>query len=229
MPQFRDKNEELLLSTSQQLVTLSLAPGKTIQVPGYGNRYYCKELYAATTYAGVADIQIQTDLTSKRPLNIGMGEKVPEGSYFTTLTLFNPSTNPTIYIELYSGFGDIIDNRLNIVRERPAGIQPVADAPSDVIALPAVVAAGYSLAAGATMPLSTSAPAGYAQRRGFIVANADPNSSLQIVDDNGDVIGYVFAESTHSYYLSGAAGIKNATGTAITYAVGEIWYVQPGP
>lgn len=227
MPQFRDETERQLLSTSQQLVTLSLAPGKSIQVPGYGNRYYCKELYAVSTFAGVADIQIQTDLTSKRPLNIGMGEVVPDGSYFTALTLFNPDTNPTIKIELYAGFGDIIDNRLNIVRERPANVQPVADSPTDVIALPALVALSNLIAAGTTVPLSASPPAGYFQRRGVTIANADPNNPLQLVDGNGDAIGIIFAESTQVYYFSGDGGVKCPGVSDIEAYVGEIWYISP--
>lgn len=217
-----------LIGTSQQVIRIKLASGKSQQFPGYGNRYYCKELYDAATFDGVADIEIQTDVTGRRPLNIGMGERVPEGSYYETLTLFNPSTNPDVYVEVYSGFGDIIDNRLNIVRLRPASIQPVTDSPTDTIALPALVALANSIAGGATVSLSASPPPGYSQRRGFTVANADPNSPLQVVDDNGNVIGLVFAETTQVYYFSGAAGIKNATSVAITAYVGEIWYVQPG-
>ena len=227
MPKITTKEADLI-GASAQLIILKLGAGLTRQVPGYGNRYYCKELYNATTNNGVADIQIQTDATSKRPLNVGIGEHVPEGSYFTVLTLFNPLA-VDVYVELYSGFGDIIDNRLNIVRERPAYNQPVTDAPTDVIALPAAVADANTLAAGDTWLLSTTPPTGYSQRRGFTIANADPNLPVQIVDANGDVISLVFAESPHVYYVSGAVGIKNANASGLAVYVGEIWYSNYTP
>jgi hypothetical protein len=226
MPQFRDENERNMLSTSQQIITLKIASGKTMQVPGYGNRYYCKELYAQTTFTGVADIEIQTDLSSKRPLNLGMGEVVPDGSYFTTLTLFNPSSNPDIVVELYAGFGDIIDNRLNVVRERPAGTQPVMDAQTSLIASPVNVTNNFVIAAGATLALDGVPPTGYAQRRSFTVANLDANAVLQIVDSAGKACAAVFGTSTQIYYISGAVGIKNGTGAAVSAYVGEVWYAN---
>lgn len=216
-----------MVGASQQFVTVKIGPGKSIQIPGYGNRYYCKELFDADTNNGVADIEIQTDATSRRPLNVGIGERVPEGSYFTTLTLFNP-TSSTVSVQLYSGFGDILDNRLNIVRERPAYSQPVIDSATDVIASPALIADGNVIDNGDTLVLSGVPPAGYSQRRGFTVANMDPNGVIRIVDADGEPIGAVFPETTQVYYISGEIGVRNNSGANISVYVGEIWYRNYG-
>lgn len=206
-------------SQSALPIIITLAAGETRQLVAQGQWFYVKESYLSASASAAEDIEIQSDISPPMPFNVGTGFVFPGASQFRFLIVKNTNA-AAVYLEIVVGYGQYIDNRLNIVRTRPAQVQPVQDQASEMISDNV-----SSIAATTAVPFSSTPPTGYGQQRAVIIANADPNSSLYVRDSSGNPVGIVFAESTQVYYFSGDFQVYNPTGVAITYFVGRVWYL----
>lgn len=212
---------------SQQMLptVLRIPAGETRPVNLQGQWFYIKELYDLVTNTTADDLQISTDLGGEMPYNVGTGARFPGEAQFRHLIVRNSGAN-SVYVEIIGGYGDYIDNRLNIVRERPGQVQAVQDQPTEATGW-----VGTSLAATTGQTFDGTPPAGYTQRKAIIITNRDATTAeLQIRETaTGNVIGIIFASTAQVYFVSGSVEVFNPNGAPISCHVGEIWYVQTPP
>ena len=198
------------ISRSAQTIIATIAAGDTRQFNVPGNYFYFVE--------NDGTLFVKTDIGASKPYQLGTGEIVPPGSIFRFLELENKTANP-IAIELYVGFGEFLDKRLNIVRERPASVQPVAEQNTEYVA-----SATTSIGAGAGVTFTGTPGAGQLRRKAIVVSNRDTAAQLQVRDASGGPGTTVFGSTSITLPVSGEIEVFNATGGAISVYMAEIFY-----
>lgn len=211
-------------SQQMQSVDIVLAAGETRQVIIQGQWLYVKEAYRTVDASSADDVQIGSDICGPLPFNVGTGFRFPVGSQFRFLQVSNPATNGEVFLQIQAGYGDYIDNRLNIVRTRPASLQPVVDALADGIG-----AGISSIAATTAVAFPSTPPTGYLHRKSITISNLDPALPLYIRDGSGAVLGVIFANTAQVYFLSGDVEVYNPNPAPVACYVGEIWYLPQQP
>ena len=96
-----------------------------------------------------------------------------------------------------------------------------ADGPSEVVGW-----TSSSLASGASQTFSGTPGAGQTQRKAFYISNLDPNSRLDILDDDDNFALAIFPETSIVLPTSGSLKVKNNSGASITLYVSEIFYTS---
>lgn len=211
-------------SQQPQAAIITLAPDETRQVIIQGQWFYIKEAYLTADASSSNDVEVSSDICGPTPHNVGTGLRFASGSQFQYITVHNPATNGEVYLEIIAGYGEFIDNRLNIVRTRPASLQPVVDAQSE-----AEGSGVTSIAAAGTEVFPATPPAGYLFRKSITISNLDPSAPLYVRDAVGAVIGVVFAQTAQVYFVSGEVQVFNPNAGAVACFIGEIWYLPQQP
>ncbi len=196
--------------TSAQFTT-TLAAGGVQNVPIAGQIFYVIDTTAQLT--------IRTSNGGRELYDVGTGKVCDPSETFDWIEVANNNAVP-VTLTIFIGFGDYIDNRLNVVRYRPASLQPIIDDLTDSIA----ATSAASIAANSTVMFAGTPPAGYAQRRWIIISNLDPNSELFLQDSNGHNISAIEPKSSQILFTSGSITVANTTASAIGWCVGEGWW-----
>jgi hypothetical protein len=206
------------LSRSAQLITAVVPAGETRQFNVAGNFYYFFECDF--------NIKVRTDVGSDKLFNVGMGEQVPDGSFFRFIILDNTDGVDDCSFELYAGFGRPIDNRLNVVRERPNGTQAVAE--DESVAEGESGATPLSLGAGVTQTFAPVLTGDRTQRRSVTVTNHDAAQVIYIMDNQGtpEILGAVWPQTTQVWFLSDTINVQNPGAGAVNISVGSIYYTD---
>lgn len=200
-------------SRSAQFISATIPAGETRQFNVSGNYYYFFE--------ADGPVIVKTDLGSNKRLSVGTGEIVPPGSFFRFLELYNDGA-ADVDILLYAGFGIPVDNRLNIVRERPLQIQPVTEALSE-----AAGAGITSIAAATAVSYAPSLTGNRIMRRSITVSNLDNALNLYIRDASGNPIGCIFPQTAQVYFVSEEVDVYNPDlVSAVDCFIGEIYYIE---
>jgi hypothetical protein len=211
-------------SQQMQNAVLTLAAGETRQVIIQGQWLYVKELYAVPGALGAQDINIASDICGPLPYNVGTGFRFPIGSQFRYLQVENPSAD-SVYMEITAGYGDYIDNRLNIVRVRPSSIQPTIEPPIEIDAWLGDPVGTYEIPAGSFVEFLPVITGLRMAQKGFTLANADPNSALLVADVAGIPYGRVIANTSQLFPCGEGFRIYNTTGAAIVCYVGQLYWL----
>lgn len=186
---------------SSVFVRQSIPAGQTIHVSAYGETFYFIGL--------TAPVNVKTDLTAAKPYRQGTGERFPSELRFRSLDIENPNASP-VQLTLWVGFGEYIDHRTALID-------------------------GYTQAVGSPYnsvpPMSARTfngqPSGsQLQRKAIVVTNLDVANPLLVRDGNANVICAVLANTSLTLPISGPVDIYNATGSAISAYMGEVWYIE---
>lgn len=200
------------ISRSAQTIIATIPAASTRQFNVPGNYFYFVE--------NGGTVWLKTDIGGSKPYQLGTGEIVPPGSFFRFLELENRSA-ASIDIELYIGFGEYIDKRLNIVRERPASVQPVAEQPTAYVA-----SATVSIAATTAVVFTGTPATGQLRRKAIVISNRDTAASIVVRDDSNAPGTEVFPSTSITLPVSGEIEVYNPTGGAIAVYMAEIFYLD---
>jgi len=201
-----------LPKTSSQW-TSTIPAGGVITIPIAGQTFYVLDTTGQLT--------VRTDHGTKELYDVGTGKVCHPSDLFKYIEITNANA-VAVTATVFIGFGDFIDNRLNIVRYREASVQPVADQSTDVIGN-----AASSIAASGNVVLNGTVPSSsYTSRRWLIVSNRDPNSSLVLLDSTGNFVSEIQKASSQVLFTSGYIKVANQTASAISVCISECWYKQ---
>jgi len=153
------------------------------------------------------------------PFDLGVELITYEDELFTKIRLFN-SGSEAIACEFLYGYGEIKDDRLNVVQRRITSIMQNQDAENEF-----VTSATVSLANTASIAFSGVPTGTQVRRKALIVTNQDSAGSLEI-SDGTNVGAIVFKESNFLLEGAGPIEIHNNSGGAITCKFMEVWYVN---
>lgn len=204
------------------IFTRTVAPGDFTDLNGLGNFFRITEANVPFKIALDDDPSIDWAL--------GMQYRCIPGDYFKALKITNPTTNTSdLVVTILIGRGQIDDDRLNIVRERPesivSGIEPAIEL-DPWLGSPVGT---YILPAFSTLVLTPDLTINNRiGMKGFTVANADPNAPLIIRTAAGAPFGRVIADTSQLFPYSGEYQIRNDGGTGIEVYTGILyWTAQP--
>lgn len=213
---------------SQQLLPLkiNLNAGETRQFSIQGQWLYVKECYGTPGAFGAEDFLIGTDITGPIPFNVGTGMRFPDSAQFKLLQIENPNAYG-IYVEIVAGYGSYIDNRLNIVRVRVGSLQPVIEPPIEISPWVGNPPGTFTIPAFGFVAFTPALTGLRIGMKGFTVANADPNSPVQIRNAAGIPFGYVVKDTSQLFPGSQAFQVFNSTGVPIVCYVGILYWLGP--
>jgi len=162
-------------------------------------------------------LTVKIDEGGAFPLSLGMAYTCPPGTGFKRIELSNLSAEANT-VEVLLTAGTITDDRLNVVTER--GPIPVIEQPTEPTG-----GGVQSLAAGASVVLSGVPAANRIRRKAVMVTNFDLANPLLICDALGNAFSACLAGTAWVQNVVTAVSVKNASGTAISCAIGEVWYL----
>ena len=186
---------------SSVVMTLAIPANGMASIPSYGESFY---LIGCS-----APVEIKTDATAFKPYRKGTGEDFPPELRFKRLEVRNRNSS-LINIQIWVGFGNYRDNRFEVIDEYA---ETIGDATPSIPAVTTRVFDGVT-------------PAGYIQRKAFVISNLDPNSTLHLLDENDNFICAVFPETSIMLPTAGVVKVQNQTAIAITTYIGQIWYKE---
>lgn len=197
------------LSKGNQGFKFTIPAGDIHGVSVQGVGFYLK--------ACTAQIEVKTDTTAFQSYRKGQGESYSPPlnangeieNAFTRLEFKNPNAF-TVTVEVWAGYGDFRDNRFEIV-----------DAYSEITG-----EATNTIAGAATVTLNGNPTGNQIQRKALLVTNLDPSSNLEILDTDDNICLYVLPSTSITFPCSGVVKVKNNTGSAISLAISQIWYVE---
>ena len=98
----------------------------------------------------------------------------------------------------------------------------VLDAPSELVGWSSGALAG----SGGTAVFDGTASAGQLRRRAFYISNIDPNSSLDILDEDDNFCLRIFPETSIVIPTSETVKVRNNSGAEISLYVSELFYTS---
>ena len=208
--------QKTFVRSSRTMVVPLAAAGSVnsiAHIPQLGTVFYI----VSANVAG--EIIIKTDRTQEESFTAGTGKRFEDEFYYSTLEISNPNPFP-ITVVLFCGFGNYIDNRLNLASQ--SVYLPVTDPPSNLIGKNVT-----TINAGASVVMDGVPAADQYRRAAVLVDNLDAASPLTVYDSVGGVAGFVLPLSSRYIPASGYVKIANDTGAAINCAVAEIWNLTP--
>lgn len=194
------------MSAVAHFARLTLSPGKIDSINVEGRNFW-------VVYSPVP-IQILIPGSEWNTYEQGTGlDSLPDNATFQRLTVRNPSLG-TITILIYSGGPLYRDARLSVM-----------DARTRAAAWPFTSLAGGASAVFNGVTAADGGFAGYVdlKRHSIVIDNQDPANPLQVLDGSGTLCGIIFASTSKILPISESVTIKNATASAITCYIMEIW------
>lgn len=191
-------------STIKQMV---IPAGGLFPVSEFGERFYFIKCSAT--------VMAKTEHSSEKPYQKGQGEYyTDEKMWFKRLEIRNPNEYD-VYVRLWVGFGQFLDST------------------SELIETPAVFYGWNSnTIAGLTSVVFLGRPSGVQlQRKAFNISNMDLTNDL-LIQDVDSVTGLpvntglaVFAKTSITLPIAGPVAVRNATASAITCYISELWHI----
>lgn len=177
-----------------------LAPGAIHPIDAWGDFFLIVE---ANT-----EIEVSRSGAPFSPYAQGDGEQLAPGQEFSRLEVRNPTLS-TAFVTLYAGYGRRVQSRQSIME------QPTEATGGGV----------QSLAAGASVSLLGVATGNHIRRKAVMVTNFDLANPLLICDAAGNAFSACLAGTAWVQNVATACSVKNASGTAVSCVVGEVWYL----
>lgn len=153
-------------------------------------------------------LEIMRDGAPFLPYSEGDREDLPPGIQFNRLEVRNP-TLVDAYVKLYSGFGRRNQSRAAMI-----------DGPTEMRGGPVT-----SIANAETIVFDGVPPVGFIRRRSISISNEDPTARLRLKDAVGNLFATIEPKSTQIHFVSGKVSLFNNSGGAVTFCVGETWFV----
>jgi hypothetical protein len=159
------------------------------------------------------------------PFDVGLKVRFPRPDFFTKLGFRNPG-NAEVTFEFVTTSGEIIDARLNVVRDRPLQLQ-VVDYPT-ILKTHAISMLTGNGNAGDRLAMPNLVGGGYAQRKAALITNNDPTLDLEVYELVGGVaaghVSTVFARQVHALPTSADLILVNENATPVNCRASEIYY-----
>jgi hypothetical protein len=191
--------------------------GGTLQ-PGESRKFDMPGVYARIQECN-GTLSISFDLGQPFPTTVGLGYRCLPGDEFKQITLTNDSASPVTFTILI-GRMVIDDARLNILTA--SNYLPMTEPVTKLVGQGIT-----NLAAAASVVLNGTPGAGQYRRAAVIIDNLDAAAALTILDQAGQVAGYVLPSTSRYLAVSGYVEIKNETIGAVNCGIGEIWELNP--
>lgn len=200
----------------------SFVSHKVITVPGSDNRsvkvtgsyFLCSEATGA--------FNVSFDGGEAVPFNVGMALRFLPGDFFTEIGIHNPGTDE-ITVEIYTGSSELIDARLNVVRQRP---MPIMWVPPETV----VYSAGITSLAGLAnqaCPGTRVISGGNYVRKEIIVTNLDPTNDLDVrLADGTTSFAMVLARTAWVLETNASLVVVNPNASAMAVRIGETFYAS---
>jgi hypothetical protein len=204
------------------VVTRTVAPGAFTDLNGVATFFRIVE----------ANVPFKISLDDDPPIDfsLGMQYRCMPGDWFKALKITNPATNTSaLVVTVLMGRGQIDDDRLNVVRERPESIVSSIEPAIEMDPWLGSPIGTYILPAMSTLVLTPDLTVNNRiGMKGFTVANADPNAPLIIRTAAGVPFGRVIDDTSQLFPYSGEYQIRNDNGTGVeVYTAILYWTAQP--
>lgn len=199
--------------------TLPAGGENTLNVTG--NFVICTEAF------GGFDLYL-TENSDALPWNVGLSVRLQGDDFFDKLRFVNQSATLAVVVEVMVGIGDVIDSRLNIVRDRPTRLS------LEVAKTVTKSSATVSIAGGAFVALAgtDTVGSGRTYRKCLLLTNNDPAVNLEIVGlaadmttETGVVASAIYGTVT-VIETSDNLKIKNNSGAAIACRICELFFIE---
>jgi len=180
------------------IIDQEIPSGETLGFPYSGNKFYIID--------STAELLVKTEFTVALPYKQGQGQSFEKD--FQRIEFNNPGLS-TISFRCFVGFGEYRDQRFALLESQTQ-----------------LVGSGETSLSSSTEITFNGVPSGsQIQRKEIIISNLDTTSSLDILDKNDNAFAVVPFGQIVALQTSDSIKVRNNTGSAITYRVGEIFYV----
>lgn len=198
-----------------QTIFRIIPAGESRRIDGLADRFYFVE--------STGPIRVKTGVIPERTFTKGLGKRLPQGAFFKYAELHNDNAFD-VRLELEWTFGDLIDNRLNIVSGSGAALATF-DNDSEIEVLSTLAAA--NLAHNGVVTFDPTPAAGHLKRRFVSLSNNSATARLLLLDENDDEIGSLFPSQTNEFYHTDTFKLKNSSGADVDVKGYVCWEIDP--
>jgi hypothetical protein len=159
--------------------------------------------------------------------NLGFKFRLSAGDWFTRLTFTSTDDDEQSLIEFYTGAGDIDDQRLNLVRDRPGQMMlqefPSLWKPSGLDHIDALDEEFF--------PGTGTVGSGYGRRKELVITNLDPSLDLEIYKatvagvKDGRVATALYRQIL-GFHTDDHMIVRNENGSDVNVRIAELFYPE---
>lgn len=202
-------------SVPDQTIEHIIPAKQSRRIVGLANRFYFAE--------ATGPIRVKTGVIPERTFNKGLGKRLPSPGLFTYAELHNDN-DYDVRIELEWTFGDLIDNRLNIVTGDGASLG-IYDAKCEMVAEPTL--AGGTMANNDEILFDATAVAPRHQRKRVTISNKSTSANLILKDEADLEIGFIPPVTVMEFDHQTNFKLVNESGEAVDAKAFTTWTLLP--